>query len=69
MFTLNNQIHGYNTRSKQHYHIPTVRTKLKQYSLRYQGPTLFNDLDGDIKESSSYEIFTKKLKAHLISMY
>ena len=33
MFTLNNQIHSYNTRSSKSFHLPRTRTKLRQFSI------------------------------------
>ena len=69
MFTLNNQIHSYNTRSSKSFHLPRTRTKLRQFSIKYQGPKTFNSLNSDIKESVNYSSFTKKLKSHLISKY
>ena len=71
MFTLNSQIHNYNyyTTSKHLLHIPPVRTNYRKFSVRYQGPTLFNSLSNEIKQNASYHIFTKKLKGQLISNY
>ena len=56
MFTLNSQIHNYNTRSKHSLHIPPVRTNYRQFSIRYQGPTLFNSLSNEIKQNASLAI-------------
>ena len=69
MFTLNNQIHSYNTSSSKSFHLPRTRTKLRQFSIKYQGPNTLNSLNSDIKESVNYSSFTKKLKSHLISKY
>ena len=44
MFTLNNQTHSYNTRSSKSFHLPRTRTKLRQFSIKYQGPKTFNSL-------------------------
>ena len=49
MFTLNNQTHSYNTRSSNFFHVPRTRTKLRQFSIKYQGPTIFNSLSNEIK--------------------
>ena len=66
MFILNSQIRNCNTRSKHLLHIPPVRTNYRQFSIRYQGPTLFNSFSNEIKQNASYHIFTKKLKGQLI---
>ena len=59
MFTLNGQIHNYNTKSKHLLHIRPVRTNYRQFFVRYQGPALFNSLSNEIKQNASYHIFTK----------
>ena len=69
MFTLNSQIHRYNTRTSKSFHLPRIRTKPRQFSIKYQGPMIFNSLDSDIKEAYTYPSFSKKLKSHLISKY
>ena len=65
MFSTNNEIHNYNTRNKHSYHINFSRTKLKQFSITYQGPILFNSIDSQIKNSTSLNSFTFKLKKHI----
>ena len=69
LFILYWQIHKYNTRSSKSFHLPRIRTKLRQFSIKYQGPVTFNSLSIDIKESTTFSSFTKKLKSHLISKY
>ena len=48
MFILNTQIHNYNTRTNNLIRIPLVRTRLRQFSIQCQGPTIFNSLDNEI---------------------
>ena len=69
MFTLNSQIHRYNTRTSKAFHLPCIRTKLRQFSIKYHGPMIFSSLDSDIKEAYTYSSFSEKLKSHLISKY
>ena len=38
-----------------------TQTKLRQFSIKYQCPTIFNLPSNEIKESLSYSSFTKKL--------
>ena len=45
MFILNTRIHNYNTRTNNLIRISLVRTRLHQFSIQYQGPTIFNSLD------------------------
>ena len=65
MFKLNTQIHNYNTRTNNLIRIPLVRTKLRQFSIQYQGPTIFTSLENEILNSVSYAAFTRKLKNYL----
>ena len=69
MSILNTQIHNYNTRTNNLIRIPLVRTRLRQFSIQYQGPTIFNSLDNEIVNSVSYAAFTRKLKSYLIYSY
>ena len=67
-FPVVNQIHNYNTRTAASFYIPSCRTKIRQFSIKYQGPTFFNKLNSDICESSSLSRFKSKLKTYLLSL-
>ena len=41
MFTLNNQIYSYNTRSGEIFRVPHTRTRLRQFPIKHQDPTIF----------------------------
>ena len=51
MFTLAHHIHPYNTRNSSNcnFYIPLVRTNIRKFSVRFQGPKFFNSLDSQIK--------------------
>ena len=68
MFTLANHIHPYNTRnaSNCNFYIPLVRTNIRKFSIRFQGPEFFNSLDSQIKSSGSTAQFSKNLKRFLL---
>ena len=53
-FTLAKNLHCHNTRfaSKQSFCLPRVRTNYGKFSLRYQGPLTWNDIDTSIKTKS-----------------
>ena len=53
-FTLQNQIHSYNTRNSYEFRLPFCRTRIKQFSVFYQGPKFYNTLNTDIVNSSSH---------------
>ena len=42
MFILNAQLPGLKRRNVENFRIPYCRTKLRQFSLQFQGPKLFN---------------------------
>ena len=52
-FTLNNRIHSYNNRTSKLFHVPHTRTKLRQFSMEYQGHQFINSLSNGIKERLS----------------
>ena len=64
------QIHSYTTRlaAKQSYCLPKARTNYGIFNIRFQGPSVWNSIDEDIK-SSSLSLFKKKMKQHLIKDY
>ena len=69
-FTKISQIHTYNTRlgAKQSYYLPKARTNYGIFNVRFQGPSVWNSIDEDIK-LSSLSLFKKKMKQHFIKDY
>ena len=63
MFSLNCDVHSYNTRSKNSFHLPYCRTNGRKFSLCFQGPNLFTciSLSPGIHNASSIAVFTSKL--------
>ena len=64
------EIHHYNTRSaaKQSYYLPKARTNYGKFNIRFQGPTIRNSVDDNIK-AVSLSHFKSKLKQHYLSLY
>ena len=62
-FSKVSDIHHYNTRSaaKQSYYLPRVRTNYGKFSIRFQGPKIWNSIDDHIK-SASFAQFKTNLK-------
>ena len=69
-FTSVRNIHNYNTRlaSKTSFALPTSRTNYGIFSLRFQGPKTWNNIDESLKHCS-LTLFKMKLKNLLISHY
>ena len=68
-FTKVTQIHSYNTRyaAKQSYYLPKARINYGIFIVRFQGPSVWNSIDEDIK--SSLSLFKRKMKQHFIKDY
>ena len=69
-FSKISQIHTYNTRlgAKQSYYLPKARTNYGIFNIRFQGPSVWNSIDEDIK-LSSLSLFKKKVKQQFIKDY
>ena len=69
-FTQNSTIHSYQTRQENHYHYYQARTAIiRQYTVRYQGPLVWNSLGEDVNTSQSLKVFRRKIKMFLLSKY
>ena len=62
MFTLASQLHSHYTRNCNLYYIPPCRTNIRNFSIRFQGPTFFNSLSPEIQNSVSIRLFGKRPK-------
>ena len=63
MFLLNCDVHSYNTGSKNSFRFPYCGTNVREFSLRFQGPKIFNSLSSEIQNASSIALFNSKLKS------
>ena len=66
MFLLNCDVHSYNTRSKNSFHFPYCRTNVRKFSLRFQGPKIFNFLSPEIQNASSTVLVNSKVKSFFL---
>ena len=66
LFLINSQMHNYNTRSSKQINIPFCRTRLRQFTVFYQGAVFFNSLDESLQNASSVYSSQSKLKKYLI---
>ena len=68
-FTHTSSIHHYATRSSiSDFATPSARTKVRQRSIKYQGPFVWNKLQSEIKKSPSVHTF-KNIKTLINSIY
>ena len=68
-FSRNEEIHKYNTRNKDKFHVKSVSSNLKYMSVNVAGVKLWNSLDREIRNSVSLNIFKKRLKLKLLQSY
>ena len=69
MFTRNWQIHSYNTRNSDNFHLTNPRTTLSSRSIRHRGPDVWHSLTNESKQYSFLSTFKRKLKNQLIALY
>ena len=66
LFVTSQQIHGYNTRVSQQYRPHTCRTNIKQFTVLYQGPKIWNSLPRSVISSTNISVFKVKLSEFLL---
>ena len=70
-FTKVTSIHNYNPRfaAKHCYYLPYARTNYGKFNIRFQGPSVWNTIDDNVKSSSSILVFKKRLKDQYFERY
>ena len=51
------------------FHFSSCRTNFRKFSVSFQGPTYYNSIENDIKESNSLHLFKTKLKKKMYMNY
>ena len=67
MFTLNSNIHSYQTRQSSQFHTPVGRTTLSYRSIKFKGVSVYNKLSTKINTQCSTKTFKKHVKKLLLS--
>ena len=65
LFLSSNQVHQYETRLASQYRPHFCRTNIKQFSILYRGPKIWNSLPVSLISSPSISVFKKNLKNYL----
>ena len=70
-FVLNSNVHEHNTRSSatNKYHLPSIKTNIRKFSIKFSGPTTWNNTSNHITSAASLAIFKKKLINSIIINY
>ena len=63
------QVHEHATRNNNKLVMPRFNRKMSQFSIRFVGPKIYNEIPLDIKSAKSLYTFRKKLKLYLLSKY
>ena len=61
LFPTGGQIHNYDTRTSAHFRPHTCRTNIKQFTILYRGPKIWNALPLSVTSSPSLSTFKRKL--------
>jgi hypothetical protein len=69
LFTKHSDIHGLNTRNKDHLRLPFVRKVFCEKSIKYAAIKVWNSVDNNIKSSSSVNQFRSVYKKQLMQCY
>ena len=59
---------GYSARLASTYYIDQVRTNYGQFNIHFSGPSVWNNLDENLK-SGSLNLFKQTMKADILSTY
>ena len=68
-FTKNSDIHSYETRNANKYHLSNPKTSLAQKTIKHRGPDIWNSLPDHITQCKSLNSFKYSLKNHILSSY
>ena len=66
LFVTSGQVHNYGTRTVNSYRSHSCHTNLKQFTILYQGPKIWNSLPATLTYSPSLPSFEKKILGFLI---
>ena len=66
-FSTRSSIHDRETRNRNDLDIPIFKTSSGQRTFKFRTTKLWNDLDNNFKNISSYNILKKQLKLYMVS--
>ena len=69
LFKFNSQIHNYNTRSMNKFHLWSVTSQNEVQSITHTGPRTWNAIPDSFTKLSFLSVFKRKYKGHLLKQY
>jgi len=69
IFTINQNVHSYNTRQPHDFHFMPMRYDIVFKSFIHQGPQLWSELPNEIKCASSRKAFVSRIKKYILGNY
>ena len=66
IYTVNQQLHNYNTRNRNIPHLYDIKNYQYMKSFLQEGPKMWIQLPNDLKNIDKQHIFIKKLKRYLL---
>ena len=67
LLTFNNEIHNYNTRHREKFHIFKCTTIFVSFSFKHTAPLVWNALPQEICQTRHFNGFKRKFKSHLLA--
>ena len=68
LFMLNSNVHEYNTRNANRYHLPQARTSSFQRTIIYNGPSKWNSIPSEFCDLKFINTFKHKFKNYLLDL-
>ena len=69
LFRLNSQIHNYNTRSSNKFHLWSVTSQNDVQSITHTGPRIWNTIPDNLTQLRFLSAFKREYKFHLLKQY
>ena len=68
-FESNNTVHDYNLRNNRNIKLHQSTINVRFFSIKCNGPRIWNDIDISIRDARHVDIFKVKLKPHYLESY
>ena len=66
LFNVNKQVHNYNTRNADQYRPHACKTNIKQFTILFSGPKLWNSLPDTVRKAETLGSFRNRMIKYLL---